>query len=372
MTRAPNFGRETGSEADMASYDSSGQLRPEQMNYPNQLYSRDAQNYPEDFDGYEETPRGTGGLARMANFLGAMASLALVAGVSVWGYQLIMRDVSGVPVVRAIEGPMRIQPENPGGSPADHQGLAVNTVAAVGSAAAPADRLILAPRPVSLSDEDAPMGDLKPTKAVHVVEQEISKDEAAKLRQNAVDALVAELAGKVANSEPSAEQGVQVASLATPEEEPAIDPADLAAQLPDPAIAALPGVRRSLRPHSRPARSTTQGGISPSSGTETSINAAVKAAAGLDVDPESLAKGTRLAQLGAYESDYVAREEWNQAAAKFGEYMKGKQRVIQKTSSGGRTFYRLRVLGFDDLSESRQFCAALVAQGADCIPVAVR
>ena len=57
MTRAPNFGRETGSEADMASYDSSGQLRPEQMNYPNQLYSRDAPNYPDDFDGYEETPR---------------------------------------------------------------------------------------------------------------------------------------------------------------------------------------------------------------------------------------------------------------------------------------------------------------------------
>ena len=38
-------------------------------------------------------------------------------------------------------------PENPGGTPADHQGLAVNAVAAEGTAAAPADRLILGAAP---------------------------------------------------------------------------------------------------------------------------------------------------------------------------------------------------------------------------------
>ena len=56
-------------------------------------------------------------------------SLALIVGIGVWGTKLIMRDVSGIPVVRAAEGPMRIQPENPGGLPADHQGLSVNDVA---------------------------------------------------------------------------------------------------------------------------------------------------------------------------------------------------------------------------------------------------
>lgn len=370
MTRAPCFKAQSGSEADMASYDYSGRVSPEQMHYPNQAYAEDAYDYPDEFDSYDDAPRAAAGLGRAVNFLGAVASLALVAGVAVWGYKLVMRDVSGVPVVRAVEGPMRIQPENPGGTPADHQGLAVNTVAAEGSAAAPADRLILAPRPVSLTDEDAPMGTLQPTKAVHVVE-ELSADKAPKLRQSAVDALVAELAGEAAKSEPTSEQGVQLASLTTPEEEPAIDPADLAALQPDPAIAALPGVRRSLRPQTRPAR-VTQSGISTNNNTEASINAAVKAAAGLDVDPDTLAKGTRLAQLGAYENADVAKAEWNRISTRFGDYMNDKQRVIQKTSSGGRTFYRLRVLGFDNLSDSRQFCAALVAQGADCIPVAVR
>ncbi|MES0824102.1 SPOR domain-containing protein [Ruegeria sp. SCP11] len=354
----------------MARYDYSGQARPEQMHYTNQPHPQDGYDYSDDMQGYEEAPRAAG-LSRIVNAMGAVASLALVAGIGVWGYKLVMRDVSGVPVVRAIEGPMRIQPENPGGTPADHQGLAVNAVAAVGTAAPPADRLILAPRPVSLTDEDTPVEPLKATPAVHVVEEEISDQEAAKLRQGTVDALVAELAGEAAKIDQPEEQGVQLASLVTPEEEPAIDPADLAAQLPDPELAAQPGVRRSLRPNTRPARATPSG-VTPNSSTEAAINAAVKAAVGLDVDPNTLSRGTRMAQLGAYESSDVALAEWNRLNGRFGEYMNGKQRVIQKTSSGGRTFYRLRVLGFNDLSDSRQFCAALQAQGADCIPVAAR
>ncbi|WP_170782560.1 SPOR domain-containing protein [Ruegeria lacuscaerulensis] len=344
----------------------SGQMRPEQMHYTNQPSVQGGYDYSDDMHGYEETPQAAG-LGRIVNFLGAAASLALVAGIAVWGYKLVMRDVSGVPVVRAIEGPMRIQPESPGGTPADHQGLAVNAVAAVGTAAPPADRLILAPRPVSLTDEDTPVEPLKPTPAVHLVEEEISDQEAAQLRQGAVDAVVAELADKPIEQP---QDGVQLASLAL-DDEPAIDPADYAAQLPDPAIAALPGVRRSLRPITRPARRISNP-ITPSSSTEDAINAAVKAAVGLDVDADTLSKGTRMAQLGAYESTQVAQSEWDRLNGRFGEYMDGKQRVIQKTTSGGRTFYRLRVLGFDDLSDSRQFCAALQAQGADCIPVAAR
>ena len=370
MTRAPRFKAQTGGEADMTSYDYSGQARPEHMHYTNQAHPQDGYGYPDDMYDQEQAPPQAGAaLGRVVNMLGAAASLALVAGIGVWGYKLVMRDVSGVPVVRAAEGPMRIQPENPGGTPADHQGLAVNAVAAVGTAAAPADRLILAPRPVSLTEEDVPTSVIEPTAAVHLIEEPVTDQQAAQLRQGIVDSVVADLTDQ--GTEPTQDQGVQLASLATPDDEPAIDPVDLAAQLPDPALAALPGVRRSLRPLTRPARAIPSG-IPASSGTEAAINAAVKAAVGLDLDPDGLTKGTRLAQLGAYESTDVAQAEWVRLSGQFGEYMNGKQRVIQKTSSGGRTFYRLRVHGFDDVSDSRQFCAALVAQGADCIPVAAR
>ncbi len=347
----------------MARYDFSGQAGPEHLHYSNQSHFDDGYDYPDETQDTEGAAAGGRSLAPVVNVLGAAASLALVVGVAVWGYKLVMRDVSGVPVVRAAEGPMRVQPDNPGGTPADHQGLAVNAVAAVGAAAPPAGRLILAPRPVSLTDEDAPMGALKPIPAVQKTEEVITDLEAAELRQGAAGA------GQLDALEPT--PGVQLAALTMPDDEPAIDPADLAAQLPDPELAVLPGVRRSLRPLTRPAglrRMTPVGSAIDSD----AVNAAVTSAMGLDLNPETLAKGTRLAQLGAFESPEVARAEWDRLYARFGEYMAGKQRVIQETSRSGRTFYRLRVHGFADLSDSRQFCAALVAQNADCIPVAVR
>ena len=72
---------------------------------------------------YGAAPEQNNGFARMANLAGAAVSLALIAGVGVWGYKILVRDVSGVPVVRAAEGPMRIQPEDPGGHQALNQGL---------------------------------------------------------------------------------------------------------------------------------------------------------------------------------------------------------------------------------------------------------
>ena len=71
-------------------------------------------------------------LQRRINLAGGLTSLALVVGLGVWGYKLAVRDVNGVPVIQALDGPMRISPADPGGEVADNQGLAVNTVAAVG------------------------------------------------------------------------------------------------------------------------------------------------------------------------------------------------------------------------------------------------
>ena len=80
-------------------------------------------------------------VASLMNWAGAALSLALVAGLGFWGYQLMVRDVTGVPVVRALEGPMRIAPEDPGGERAPFQGLAVNRIAAEGTAADAPERV---------------------------------------------------------------------------------------------------------------------------------------------------------------------------------------------------------------------------------------
>ncbi|SLN16761.1 Sporulation related domain protein [Roseovarius albus] len=260
-----------------------------------------------------------GAVGKATNFLGAGMSLALIAGLGMWGYDLLVRDVSGVPVVRAAEGPMREAPEDPGGKPALNQGLAVNNVAAQGIAEGPAEQLILAPEPLEL--------DLDDLQGETVAGASSEPEEIAKPAANQIELAV-----------------LQVTQDEKPE-----------------AKVIKAGLAKSLRPQLRPASLNTAKPVA----TE-----APKLA--LDLDPANIPAGTRLAQLGAYESDAVARSEWERLSGKFGDYLEGKQRVVQKATSGGRVFYRLRAHGFSDLSDARRFCSALVSEGADCIPVVSR
>lgn len=279
----------------------------------------------------------------IVNFAGAAVSLALVLGVGVWGYNLVTRDVSGVPVVRAAEGPMRIMPDDPGGALAENQGLAVNQVAAVGAAEAPADRLILAPQPIDLDSADSTPVAQTPA------------DDAGAADDISVEALVNQLLKEAQPIEATTtDQMIQPASLTTDTAAPNAQPTQT------PAIKTVAGgIGTSLRPKLRPANaprvaSLTGGPVAPTA---------------QEVAASSLPAGTRLAQLGAYESEAIARKEWDRLSGRFGDFLKDKQRVVQKAQSGGRTFYRLRAHGFADISDARRFCAALQAEKAECIPV---
>jgi hypothetical protein len=210
---------------------------------------------------------GRSGLSRGLSLLGAVASVALVAGIGVWGYKLVMRDVSGVPVVRASTGDMRIAPDNPGGIQADHQGLSVNAVAAQGSAAAPADRLTLAPAAIELTDDDKPMARLAalpaaPAEPASPATPSVAVSDAAvtSFKNGDIDALVAELAAEAETL--SATSPATVVAAAAPVPAPAQAPAPAivqptpgqpgaaaaAAASPSPALLKAPGVKVSLRP----------------------------------------------------------------------------------------------------------------------------
>ena len=308
-------------------------------------------------------------ISTVTNFMGAAASLALLVGIGVWSYQLLMRDVSGVPVVRAAEGPMRVQPENPGGQQAQHQGLSVNDVAAVGAAGAPADRLILAPPPLELTVEDEALPSVGQSIAQGTVRSEQPQaptldtpvDVAALNLEDIQMAAVEELAAQLAEGATPLEELAPVTERApeTAQEAQEADPVEAAVQA---SLRVEGGLGRSLRPKLRPA---TLRNVQP-------VAAMASPSGGVDVDPASIAAGTRLAQLGAFDSAEVARSEWDRLQGRFSEYLDGKDRVIQKAKSGGRTFYRLRAMGFADLSDAGRFGSALVAEKAECIPVVTR
>jgi len=311
----------------------------------------------------------SGNFASAANWLGAAMSLALIVGVSVWGYRLIMRDVSGVPVVQAIEGPMRVAPDNPGGQIARHAGLAVNDVAGTGASTPPPDQLVLAPRPLDITDEDMPVAQLVVPETLNDQEQLAL----VSLRQDTdaeAEAPIIALTDVIDADDPIQALADQIAANATPFTEiapapetgvfdqPASEPENIASLVP----ASVPGVARSLRPASRPA------GLQ-----QASLSVPVAAPSGVEeVNASDIPAGTRLVQFGAFDSPEIAREQWGRLQARFGDYLVGKSRVIEEATSGGRIFYRLRAQGFADLSDSRRFCAAMVAEGADCIPVVSR
>ena len=82
--------------------------------------------------------------------------------------------------------------------------------------------------------------------------------------------------------------------------------------------------------------------------------------------------GAPLVQIGAFDSGAIAESEWSRVSGRYGDLFSGKLPLVQEHKAGGRTFYRLRVAGFETRDEARKFCAALIAAGTDCIPAAAK
>ncbi|MDF0601363.1 SPOR domain-containing protein [Psychromarinibacter sp. C21-152] len=294
--------------------------------------------------GAEPDPVSRGGLiGAVLTWSGALMSVALIGGLGLWGYQLAVRDMTGVPVVRALEGPMRVTPDDPGGEQADHQGLAVNNVAAEGVAEGPADRLVLAPPPLDLEEEDQ-----SPATAAG----DDTGDDAGDDAGEGPDMLA--LADEMTEG---------VTPLSAPIESPEMAEEHEPIQtIPE----SVPGVARSVIPRPRPARlDATAEAVAES--VAGSVNATP-----VEVDPAEVTSGTRLVQFGAYASADEARAAWGRMDERFTDFLTDKKRVIEKAVSGGKTFYRLRAMGFADISDARRFCSAFVAQSQPCIPVVAR
>lgn len=294
----------------------------------------------------------------LVNYVGAIVSCALIVGVGVWGYKLVVRDVSGIPVVRAMAGEMRVLPTTPGGEVSVHTGLSVNEVAAVGEASAPEDSVALAPAMAGLADEDVvtllstgveEVSAIVPSVAPEIevkVALNATQIVAAPLSTDDILALANQIAGRTLPLAPIADVTVVAPTRS------------LAGQaMVTPVVAKnVPGVSVSLRPKLRP--------------TFTPVVAAAEVQS--LVTTTAFALGTNLVQIGAFPNAENAATEWTRLQGRFGDVMGGKARVIQAATSGGKTFYRLRAQGFSELGDARRFCAALVAEGTGCIPVVVR
>lgn len=327
-------------------------------------------------------PAGDPRIAKVVHSGGAVLSLALIIGLGVWGYNLAVRDSSEVPVVAALEGPMRVQPEEPGGQAANHQGLAVNAVAEGGVAEGPASQVMLAPSAEELTAVDTPVRPVqRPAEAdeeivasaaadpevLSAISADLGSEGTAAAAQAFVEAITqgtAPLSGEEVARLQESEAAARIASIVGEDvETQSAQVGEEAEPAPQVRVA---GVNVSPVPQRRPAGLVTRAAATPAAAPLAS------AAQVSEVSASSIPKGTRLVQLGAFDSQEVARAEWEKLAGRFDEYLEGKSRVIEKAQSGGKTFYRLRAMGFDDVSDARRFCSALMAGKAACIPVVTR
>lgn len=285
------------------------------------------------------------GLVRLAiSWMGAIASIALVVGLVYWVFQLGTRNPNEIPIIRAMVGPARIQPENPGGSQANHQGLAVNAVQSDGTAEKSADTVVLAPQQPALTVEDLAQETLEQVQPV-LRPTALSKKPKTTPQENVEEAIIASV-----KEEP--EPTVQDPSLKTEsiviKTEGVVISSSKFAPLQSPV------------PRSRPDDLSSR------------VKSATAVASQAETDITSVPVGTRLVQLGAYDSTEIATKEWDTLIGKHGDLLAGKQRLIQVATSGGRKFYRLRAIGFETAEDSRNLCSALLARGAPCIPVTAR
>lgn len=263
------------------------------------------------------------GISAATGWIGAACSVALIAGLGWWSYDLLQRDVNGLPVIARLEGQARIQPEQSGGFQAANQGLAVNEISSRGDQP-PTEQFVLAPAPVALADEDQPQPALEPQ---------------------------------------AQGQGIRDAVAS------ALEEIDISEPVPDTAaLTPVTPYQHNLgnvpRPKPRPDFGVVSRLVSASAPlTQTGVE---------ELDPSEIPAGTRLVQIGAWGSPEIARTQWERTADRFGPYLAGKARVIEPTQVGDKVLYRLRVHGFGGLPDARRFCAALEAENVDCIPVVAR
>jgi len=335
-----------------------------------------------------------GGVMRVA---GAAVSLGLLVGMGVWGYKLVMRDANGIPVVRAMVGPMRETPANPGGTLPLNTGLAVNEVAAEGGASGPEDVLVLAPQSAGLTEEDlmtqptAEADELRPGEiavAAPVPEDETTQ---ASLGAEATDPIIVESTETQMTAEQVLALADQIAAGVDPlqalEETTVVAPTlsvdgAVVTEAVERISASIPGVTTAYRPPARPAglvvTSATpvvaEGAIPTVPDVDVSaIEALVAEAQTTDVATTApVTVGATLVQLGAFDTMNEAQTAWSELNGRFADFMVGKDIVVQEASSGGAQFYRLRATGFVDIADARRFCSALVAEEAACIPVVVQ
>ncbi|MEM6745348.1 MAG: SPOR domain-containing protein, partial [Pseudomonadota bacterium] len=258
--------------------------------------------------------------------------------------------------LRAESGPMKVQPDDPGGLKMGEVDAAVTRMLGEDAAEGAEASIALAPADEAPAAEDLPAARLE--RSVEVVSlgapaETPALDAAAEappapgpLDGRAIDAAVEQ----ALQDAPAAPRLVDATARA-----PSISPVAAtrplrAASVAAPAAAQLASAEPALERRPDPA----------------------PAPAPAPASSNGLVAGAQAVQLGAFNSEAIALDQWSRHRRRNGDLLSGFAHAVTTVQSGGRTLYRLRVGPVASRARAQELCAALEGRGDACIPVRVR
>ena len=263
-----------------------------------------------------------GMLKLIVNWAGALLSIIILITLIIWGFSLNVSDSAEIPVVKAKIKELRVVSEEPGGQIVNYQGLSVNNVQEQGSAQSAATRIILAPEPIELIEEDINISVIENSGVTNEPKVSSLNNEDGENKKEIINVL----------------DGISPFSVV---------------------ISVIPKIRNLYGTHSLD-KIIENNDVDLTPGTKDKIKA---------TNEVSLKPGTNLVQLGLYSTKQKAQKVWSDVMINNSSVFKNKKRIIQNVNIRGNNSYRLTVVGFSGLGESRDFCLFLRDFLPTCLPM---
>ena len=283
------------------------------------------------------------------SIFGAVISLNLILWAGYWTYNIISRDINGIPIVAAQPGPLRVAPDTPGGIEAENIELAVTKIAS--------QELPPNPKAVELAPgtEKLTPDDLTIFQAIR--QKKIIDRQAALNNQIHLGVIEPNLSKEISFETVNPESNT--ANYSITENQSELVAAALALALKPSADnlignAVAQNKFKQIKPRPRPG-SLLEVSVST---TETVIRPALA----------SVETGLAVVQFGTFATETVAFEEWDRLSKNLSVILDGRPKYVERIKRNGNEIYRLRLGGFVNIDDASRFCSAVISQ-ENCVPV---
>ena len=285
------------------------------------------------------------------SIFGAIISLNLILWAGYWAYNLISRDINGIPIVAAQPGPLRVAPEVPGGIEAENIELAVSKIASQELPPNP-QAVELAPYTAKLNADDITIN--QALKRKKLIDSQIEKR-----TQGHLQAVERELLNEI--SLVPIKTSIESTDYTIVDNQSELVAAALAIalkpyseQLSDKVISEN-NKSITIKPMPRPGSLR----IKPTSlNSENSILPTLG----------SVETGLAIVQFGSFENKQLALAEWGRLSENLSVILEGRPKFVERIQRNGNEIYRLRLGGFVNIDDASRFCSAVISQ-ENCVPI---